>query len=189
MTDDDRNRCGAKTASGEPCKKYPVTGGTRCVKHGGSSPQAIAAAKKRTVAARLHAEVARRGYEPVTNPALLLARVAGEAEAFKDAAKDRMDRLSSWESINNFGTEAVAPIVTVYAAALRDVAQVAERLWKLGLDHKALAMEAERPSHEQAQVLSRIIDAAVAAADLSDDQMTRFRTGLATALQTEGLIQ
>ncbi len=32
-----KSRCGAKTRSGEPCAKYPMTGKRRCRNHGGAS--------------------------------------------------------------------------------------------------------------------------------------------------------
>lgn len=41
--------CGAKTRSGEPCKRHPVPGSTRCKLHGGKSP---GAAKGNRYAAR-----------------------------------------------------------------------------------------------------------------------------------------
>lgn len=41
-------RCGAKAKStGDPCKRRPVRGGTRCKFHGGASPQARQAAERR----------------------------------------------------------------------------------------------------------------------------------------------
>ena len=32
-----KSRCGAKTRSGKPCAKYPMTGKRRCRNHGGAS--------------------------------------------------------------------------------------------------------------------------------------------------------
>lgn len=40
-------RCGAKKRDGNPCGAAPIKGGKRCGKHGGSSPQAKAAAARR----------------------------------------------------------------------------------------------------------------------------------------------
>lgn len=42
-----RTICGAKTKAEKPCGLNPLEGGTRCRKHGGSSPQARKAAEKR----------------------------------------------------------------------------------------------------------------------------------------------
>lgn len=42
-----RTICGAKTKAENPCGLKPLDGGTRCRKHGGSSPQARRAAEKR----------------------------------------------------------------------------------------------------------------------------------------------
>jgi hypothetical protein len=35
--DKEQERCGAKTRSGKPCRKYPVKGKRRCQNHGGKS--------------------------------------------------------------------------------------------------------------------------------------------------------
>jgi len=44
----DKQRCGAHSRqSGEPCKRWPAKGGTRCKIHGGASPQAKKAAERR----------------------------------------------------------------------------------------------------------------------------------------------
>ena len=39
--------CGAKTASGHPCRRAPIKGGARCVLHGGASPLARQEAERR----------------------------------------------------------------------------------------------------------------------------------------------
>lgn len=41
--------CGAKKKNGELCKAPPPKGATRCVRHGGSSPQAKAKARERVI--------------------------------------------------------------------------------------------------------------------------------------------
>lgn len=37
----ENNLCGAKTRSGSPCKKAPITGMKRCANHGGKTPVGI----------------------------------------------------------------------------------------------------------------------------------------------------
>ena len=39
--------CGAKTAAGNPCRRSPIRGGSRCVLHGGASPLARQEAERR----------------------------------------------------------------------------------------------------------------------------------------------
>ena len=39
--------CGAKTAAGNPCRRAPIVGGSRCCLHGGASPLARQAAERR----------------------------------------------------------------------------------------------------------------------------------------------
>lgn len=181
-------QCGAKTRSGQPCKRAPIVGGKRCRLHGSATPAARAAAERDQLRAQLNGVVQEMGWEPVTNPALLLANIAGEAEAFKDAARKHLNELDSWETRNQLGTESVKAVVAVYAAALRDVASVAEKLWRLGIDHTALQVEATRPAREQAETLNRVVQRALELADFDQDHENRFRQSFVQAIHDEGLV-
>lgn len=181
-------KCGAKTRAGTPCKRAPIPGAKRCAMHGSATPAARTAAARNQLRIRLNGAVQAMGWAPVTNPALLLANLAGEAEAFKDAARAQMNELDSWDTLNKLGTESVKAVVAVYAAALRDVATVAEKMWRLGIDHTALQLETTRPAREQAEVLSRVIDRALNAAAFDHDHRTRLNQALAQALRDEGLV-
>lgn len=180
--------CGAKTRDGDPCKLPPMRGATRCRMHGASSPGARQKANERLLMAKLHGDVQRMGWEPVTNPALLLADLAGEARAFKDMARDKMNELETWENHNQFGAEEVKAVVAVYVQAMRDVSAIADKMWSRGLDTKMLQTEAERPTREQAQAFSRVLDRVFGDLGLTDDQQQRAPGILAAALQAEGLI-
>jgi hypothetical protein len=54
-----RTICGAKTKAETPCGLNPLEGGTRCKKHGGSSPQARKAAERRVAEAQAQKELER----------------------------------------------------------------------------------------------------------------------------------
>lgn len=176
--------CGAKTRSGDPCQSYPVEGATRCRMHGASAPAVRAKAKERVLRARMQADVAELGWEPVTNPALALAEIAGEMLAFKDLARQKMNELHSWENENVMGAEDVKARVTIYTQASRDAASVLDKMWGRGLDEGALRemlrIRAERPTREQAQAFARVLQAV----DLTPEQQQQ----LVAAMTEEGLL-
>lgn len=180
--------CGAKTRDGDPCKLPPMRGATRCRMHGAASPAGRQKASERLLMAKLRGEVQRMGWEPVTNPALLLADLAGEARAFKDMAREKLNELETWENHNQFGAEEVKAVVAVYVQAMRDVSAIADKMWSRGLDTKMLQAEAERPTREQAQAFSRVLDRVFRELGLTDEQQERAPAVLADALRAEGLI-
>lgn len=73
--------CGAQTKStGQPCRRPPLAGATRCAVHGGLSPQSLAAAEKRLARAEAVKAVARLGLPLDVSPdAALLAEVQRSA--------------------------------------------------------------------------------------------------------------
>ena len=62
--------CGAKTAAGNPCRRAPIVGGSRCCLHGGASPLARQEAERRMLLGvsfaldRLLDAVAEHDHEP-----------------------------------------------------------------------------------------------------------------------------
>ncbi|NUO96770.1 MAG: hypothetical protein HOW59_02445 [Nonomuraea sp.] len=79
--------CGAKTRQGGTCQNPPVAGATRCRMHGGSSPQAKAAADRRLAVAAAEREVARLGARRDIHPAEALLELvhwtAGEVDYWR----------------------------------------------------------------------------------------------------------
>ena len=72
--------CGAKTRSGAPCTQKPMRGQKRCRMHGGSSPNALAAAERRLAALDAARQVqAWGGRLDVTPPEALLELVQTKA--------------------------------------------------------------------------------------------------------------
>ena len=64
----DKPKCGAKRSNGEPCTKWPVAGQRVCNTHGGSSPQAKAAAERRLMTAKAAVAVATFGLPREIDP-------------------------------------------------------------------------------------------------------------------------
>ena len=72
--------CGAKTRSGKPCQAPPMAGQKRCRMHGGSSPNALAAAERRLAVLDAARQVqAWGGRLDVTPPEALLELVQTKA--------------------------------------------------------------------------------------------------------------
>jgi hypothetical protein len=66
--DHDKLRCSGKRSNGEPCSKWPMKGQRVCNTHGGSSPQAKAAAERRIETARAEAAVTTFGLPREVDP-------------------------------------------------------------------------------------------------------------------------
>lgn len=180
-------RCKSVRSNGAQCEKYAIKGGDVCNTHGGSAPQVKAKAAERVLRAQLQADVQALGWEPVTNPALLLADVAGEMVAFKDLAREQVNELRTWESHNKLGSEVVKARVTVYAQALRDVAATADKMWSRGIDSDMLRIERERPSREQAAAIQRVLERVIAllAPQVPLDERN---AAVVASLRAEGLV-
>lgn len=64
----DKPKCSAKRSNGEPCTKWPVAGQRVCNTHGGSSPQAKAAAERRIRTAQAETAVVTFGLPREIDP-------------------------------------------------------------------------------------------------------------------------
>lgn len=146
--------CGAKTRNGGTCKTPPVTGATRCRMHGGANPRSIVKARERILEARIKGELVERGWAPVLNPIPAMAEIAGEAAAFKDLAREKLNELDQWDHRDLKLAEQERAMVAVYSKSLNDTFAMLEKMARLGLDAEALrhalAIEQERPTREQA---------------------------------------
>lgn len=166
--------CGAKTRSGSPCAKPPMKNGRRCEIHGGKSPRALDAAARRGLQAKLQAGVRAMGWEPVTDPAEVLADALGEMVAFKNLAREQMNELERWETQNSLGTEDVKARVAIYTQALRDVATTADKLLARGIDAAALRNERERPAREMGERIYIVMNSVLSALEMPSDQRARI---------------
>lgn len=137
----DRPRCGAAPRPGsqrtEPCKRYPIRGGTRCPIHGGASPQAKAKATERLAEQEAGRAVARFRPEstPVADPLTELSKLAGEVLAWKCFLADRVQELNSLRYSTDHG-EAVRGEVLLFERALDRCAQVLGLIAKLNIDER-----------------------------------------------------
>jgi hypothetical protein len=77
------NTCGAKNRQGNPCARRPIPGGTRCKLHGGGSPNAKAAARRRLLEA----------VDPILTVMLDLAYNDPDSRVRLAACRDILDRV------------------------------------------------------------------------------------------------
>lgn len=176
--------CGAKTRSGAPCKTAPVDGADRCRMHGGNT----AKAKERALTAMLAGELKRMDFEPMTDPLGAYADLAGEVWAFKELCREQINRLTTWVGFTKDEEEHARALVVIYERALDRASKMLHEMLRLGLDAQALRQAKERPSREQAEAFSGVLDRLLGELGLSDEQRDRVPAALADALRGEGLL-
>ena len=157
MTTNPIDTCTATARSGNRCRKRPEPGQRVCRMHGGAAPGAVAKAQERLVEQRLRGILADMGTAPVTQPALELAKLAGEAVGWKDFLLAKVDELSTLTTTNIAMGEQAKAVVTLLTAAMKDTAKVLTDMARLNLDATALGYEVNRASREQAESLHRIL--------------------------------
>lgn len=162
--------CTATARTGNRCQKRPEPGQRVCRMHGGASPTAKAKAQERIVEQQLRGILKGMGTESVTQPALELARLAGEAVGWKDFLLTKVDELSTLTTTNVAMGEQAKAVVTLLTAAMKDTAKVLTDMARLNLDATALGYEMSRASREQAESLNRIL----VGLQLTEEQQARL---------------
>lgn len=150
-------KCTGHNRAGKPCGLNPLEGQEVCHLHGGRAPQALAGARRRAVEAEARQVLAARwqnGAETaVADPLSELARLAGEAVAFKDYLRDQVTQLEGtltyWQE-KDYDTdpdglggwtkaaEEVRAVVAAYERALDRTAKILASIVKLDLAGRLL---------------------------------------------------
>ena len=133
-------------------------------------------------------EIAKRGWEPVTDPLGAFADLVGEVWAFKELCREKLAELRTWGYEDLKGGQDIRPVVAVYERSLDRAGKQLVDMLKIGLTAEALGAARERPSRDQAEVFSRVLDHLVAGLDLTAEQRDRVPAALADALKREGLL-
>lgn len=132
-----------------------MRGQDRCRMHGGASPQAREAAKRRLALQAARRKLADVDVEPIGDPFVALEQLAGEAMTLRGLLAERVaaiedepaakpaDRRAEWQA---------------YGEALDRAERFVSHLTALGLDERRVAL-----SERQADVIVGVLRAAVAA--------------------------
>lgn len=181
-------RCSAKRRNGEGCGAWAVRGATVCRMHGGSSPQARAAAARR-VQEEKAARAAQRLAQPITtdpSQALLdlVSSAAGEVAYWRNRVDEIQDRdekrLTSGltkitEGKDRGGVTTLRTVETIAAIEYRmwtmaqdRLAQYATAALRAGVQERQIKL-AEQEGALVAEVIKAILDQL----DLSPEQVAR----------------
>lgn len=139
-----KDRCNARTRSGGNCRRWPLAGGTRCKLHGGASPRAKAAAKRRLVEADARAALAYEGIEPIDDPIVELGRLAQEVTGMKSALAQRVAALDSPVFTDAFGSEQVHAEIRLYNESLDRCIKILDLLGKHDLDARLVRVQEDQ---------------------------------------------
>lgn len=181
----DKPKCSAKRSNGEPCTKWPVTGQRVCNTHGGSSPQAKAAAERRLQTAQAETAVATFGLPREVDPrdALLeeVYRSAGAVDWLQRQVRALEAEDVVWgksEEVNKQSGE-FAGVDTTYRAAIHVWVDLLNRERKHLVDvcKTAIAAGLEerrvRLAEQQGAMLAGVIKNILGDLDLSAEQQAR----------------
>lgn len=180
--------CGATTRSGAPCRQAPIRGAARCRMHGGAAPQVLDAAKERVLEARVRGELARMEIEPIGDPGLAYATLAGEVWAWKELCRTQIAYLEHWDYTDAKAAQDIKPLIAVYERALDRAQKALADMLRIGLTAEALRQAKERPTVEQAAALHGVIQGLLDRLALTPEQQRAVPDALTAALQQEGLL-
>lgn len=193
-------RCFGHNRAGLPCGMNPARHQEVCRLHGGGTPGALVHAKARELQEAAEAAVRVRwavnGDVPVDDPLSELARVAGEAVAWKDFLRDQVATLNGlltyWEDRDFVGldgeilrsqaSEQLRAIVVAYERSQDRAAKILATMVKLDLAGRLLELRTE-----QAALIVSAVRTGLATVDL--EQAVRSAALEAIADQLEKITQ
>lgn len=136
-----KDRCGARTRSGGTCRRWPLAGASRCRLHGGASPQAQIAAKRRLVEADARATLAYEGITPIDDPIVELGKLANEITGMKSALAQRVAALDSPVFTDAFGSEQVHAEIRLYNESLDRCIKILDLLGRHDLESRLVRVQ------------------------------------------------
>lgn len=174
-------RCAGHRSTGDPCGRWPTHGTTVCAKHGAQLPRVRA----RAAAAEVEAQAARAvvglsDAAPVTDVLGELAKLAGEVLAWKRVCAARLESLGDAirYTADGAGTEQLRAEVAVFERSLDRCERVLSAIARLDIDSRLA-----RISEQQAAVIARAVEVALAAAGVAGEPADRGRAAAARELR------
>lgn len=184
----DKPKCSAKRSNGEPCTKWPVAGQRVCNTHGGSSPQAKAAAERRIQTAQATSAVVTFGLPREIDPrdALLeeVYRSAGavdwlhlqvqalQAEDVVWGKTEEVDKgAGEFTGVDVTHKAAINVWVQLWMAERAHLVKVAKEAINCGIEERRV-----RLAEQQGSMLAGVIKAILGDLDLSAEQSAKVAT-------------
>lgn len=163
---------------GEQCERWACVGLNVCVSHG-ASDKARAVGLQRDAEAKLEeqlmAQAARLVGQPVDNPLVELANLAGRARAFMELMQDRVETLLDGDGGHGEGQgdiryrggagEQLRAEVALYERSMDRLGKFLSDYARLGIDERLA-----RISEQQVDAVVAAIDAALNAIGIRDQQ-------------------
>lgn len=170
---------------GERCVCRAMKGQRICGLHGGHTPAAKVAAKKRIDEAQLEARLtrtlARLQVTPVENPLTALSQLAGQVVAWQDALADRVNALSEIRYEDAKGGEQLRAEVALYERAMDRCNTVLGTIGRLNIDERLVAI-----NERQARVVIDVIQAVLDFLGVTGEQATEAKKLAARKLRAVG---
>lgn len=139
--------CGGRTRQGGTCER-PSGWGTdhpgygSCKLHSGATPTGIKAAAEQALREQAADALARLDAEPVGNPLEELARLAGQAVAWKDAMSVKVNELAGAIRFDsNLGQEQLRSELALWERSLDRCTNALVAMAKLKIDERLTAIE------------------------------------------------
>lgn len=178
-------KCSGKRSNGEPCGKWPMAGQRVCNTHGGSSPQAKAAAARRLQVADAEQAVVTFGLPREIDPrdALLeeIYRTAGavdwlhqqvlrlEAEEITWGKAEEVEKQAGeFPGVDTTRKAAVNVWVELWQKERKHLVDVSKAAIAAGLEERRV-----RLAEQQGSLLAGVIKAILGDLDLSPEQVAR----------------
>lgn len=186
----DRPQCSAMKRSKdeegnrERCGNAPVRGAKVCRMHGGSAPQVKAKAAERAAEQEFDKAMTRTlatlKVTPVDNPLVVLAELAGQAVAFKDALAERVNNLKdNIRYTDARGSEQLRSEVALWERALDRCERFCTSMAKLRIDDRLARVE-----EAQVELLLAALDAGLIAVDVEPGRRSEAKAAAARHLRS-----
>jgi uncharacterized Zn finger protein (UPF0148 family) len=154
-----------------------MNGALVCHAHGGRAKQVKAKAAERAAEEKVRAVLARMDAEPISDPLSEMSKIAGEAVAWKDAIRDRVNELTSIR-YSTEGGEQLRAEIALFERAMDRCEKFLSSMARLNIDERLA-----RISERQADIIIKAITATLAERGLSVEEQAEARRDVARRLR------